>query len=179
MDDHETSSGRIEFMRNINKHVCEDQSLIFPGKLNHFQLAEEILLKKPVLKEKIRENCLIEENRVTTALGEVIRFLNLIAYSKKRLTPSKIIDLVWHEFILCTQTYDQFCISNFDRFIHHDPGESSSGSDRRIDQENHKQFRLTMKLYLLHFGTPSEEFWGTVPFYGAESNCGTCQTNIF
>ena len=141
---------------------------LLPGTLNHLLEAEQILRQKPILHQKIQEKGLIGKKRVTTALGEVIRFLYLIAYSKKKLTPGKTIDLVWHEFVLCTQTYAHFCEKSFGRFIHHDPGGS--------DDENQQQFRLTLKLYHLYYGPPSPEFWGEVPRDKAESHCGACQS---
>lgn len=157
-----------EFMREREHKDLRELSSIFPGKLNHLLLAEQILSQKPVLNKKIKENCLLDEKKVKTVLSEVVRFLNLIAYSKKKLTPAKTIDLVWHEFILCTHTYVQFCENTFGRFIHHDPGGS--------DEENQQQFHLTMKLYHLYYGPPSPEFWGDAPLYEAESNCGECQS---
>lgn len=32
-----------------------------------------------------------------------------------------IIDEMWHNFILFTQDYQNFCLSNFGRYIHHQP----------------------------------------------------------
>ncbi len=38
--------------------------------------------------------------------------------------PSQIVDEIWHEFILSTQAYQQFCEQAFGRFLHHQPAES-------------------------------------------------------
>ena len=35
--------------------------------------------------------------------------------------PSRVVDLAWHEFILMTQSYAQFCESGLGRFLHHTP----------------------------------------------------------
>ena len=32
-----------------------------------------------------------------------------------------IIDEMWHNFILFTQDYEKFCLTNFGRYIHHQP----------------------------------------------------------
>lgn len=42
--------------------------------------------------------------------------------------PLLIIDEMWHEFILVTQDYTQFCNSMFGRYMHHRP---DSGSDQK------------------------------------------------
>lgn len=35
--------------------------------------------------------------------------------------PSRIVDDLWHEFILCTRIYHRFCDQAFGRFMHHTP----------------------------------------------------------
>lgn len=35
--------------------------------------------------------------------------------------PSQVVDDLWHEFILHTRNYDQFCRHAFGRFLHHTP----------------------------------------------------------
>jgi hypothetical protein len=37
--------------------------------------------------------------------------------------PSQVADDLWHEFILYTKNYDQFCKQAFGRFLHHTPAE--------------------------------------------------------
>lgn len=37
--------------------------------------------------------------------------------------PSQVVDLAWHEFILFTRQYQQFCNGAFGRFLHHTPAE--------------------------------------------------------
>lgn len=38
--------------------------------------------------------------------------------------PSQVIDLAWHEFILFTREYEQFCKQGFGHFLHHTPAEA-------------------------------------------------------
>lgn len=38
--------------------------------------------------------------------------------------PSQIVDDAWHEFILFTHSYQQFCQKAFGRFLHHTPAEA-------------------------------------------------------
>lgn len=37
--------------------------------------------------------------------------------------PSKVVDIAWHEFILCTKDYAEFCQKAFGKFLHHTPTE--------------------------------------------------------
>jgi hypothetical protein len=45
------------------------------------------------------------------------------------LMPSRVIDVAWHEFILCTELYEKFCTCGAGRFLHHRPAELMSISD--------------------------------------------------
>lgn len=38
--------------------------------------------------------------------------------------PSQAVDDAWHEFILFTRRYEQFCTAAFGRFLHHTPAEA-------------------------------------------------------
>ncbi|MCD8524058.1 MAG: hypothetical protein LRY66_11760 [Saccharospirillaceae bacterium] len=49
-----------------------------------------------------------------------------IAGRKPVAMPSQVVDLAWHEFILFTRKYQEFCRSAFGRFLHHTPAEAMS-----------------------------------------------------
>jgi len=36
-------------------------------------------------------------------------------------TPTPEVDEVWHNFILHTRLYKEYCLKNFGKFIHHNP----------------------------------------------------------
>jgi hypothetical protein len=38
--------------------------------------------------------------------------------------PSQVVDVAWHEFILFTKCYHDFCEQAFGRFLHHNPAEA-------------------------------------------------------
>jgi len=38
-----------------------------------------------------------------------------------RFVPTNEIDQAWHTFILHTKLYQDYCLTNFNRFIHHNP----------------------------------------------------------
>lgn len=40
--------------------------------------------------------------------------------------PSQVVDVAWHEFILFTRSYEEFCKQGLGRFLHHTPAEAMS-----------------------------------------------------
>lgn len=38
--------------------------------------------------------------------------------------PSQVVDVAWHEFILFTRVYEDFCTRAFRRFLHHTPAQA-------------------------------------------------------
>ncbi len=47
--------------------------------------------------------------------------------------PSQVVDDAWHEFILFTRQYAQFCRSAFGRFLHHTPAEAMRSPTQASD----------------------------------------------
>ncbi len=139
-----------------------------PDRLDHVQLATEVLQANPVLYTKISAACDIEESDVPRTLREVIRFLNLIVFSRSILTPSPFVDYAWHEFILCTRAYWDFCEATFGHMIHHHPGGTK--------ETNRGQYQKTLELYRQYFGTPDPRFWNC-PSLTAADNCGGCDAD--
>lgn len=43
--------------------------------------------------------------------------------------PSQIVDVAWHEFILSTRIYEEFCQQAYGHFLHHTPAESMQGTE--------------------------------------------------
>ncbi len=130
------------------------------------ELASQVLKESPVLFDKVVAVINCDRDDVPFAVEEVVRFLSLIAdHNDGQLTPSHRVDLVWHEFILCTRAYIQFCNQHFNRMIHHTPGGSQ--------EDNQKQFEKTLRLYEQAFGPPNELYWGTRQ---NPPECGACES---
>ncbi len=138
------------------------ESIPAPDALDHAALALELLQKQPVLWDKISSGTHVQGRVVPHLLTEVLRFLHLVAACDQVLTPSRPVDLAWHEFILCTRTYGDFCRRYFGRMIHHQPG--------GMEDENNSQFDQTLALYQRYFGPPPAAYW--LP--GAD--CGACRS---
>lgn len=133
--------------------------------MDHSKLAAQLLSENPILGYKIAKSTGL--NYSEAVLIEVLRFMELVHSIGERLTPSNKVDLAWHEFILFTKLYADFCSLHFDKFIHHYPGDNHL--------ENKIGFKKLHYHYNKHFGfEPNPEFWGKVLVEIAdESDCGT------
>ncbi len=141
-----------------------------PAHLDHHGLANDILAGDPLLGERIAEATSLSREDAPFMLAEVLKFLHLITWSEKTLSPPFVLDLAWHELILFTRLYATVCRNRFGRFIHHQPGGSES--------QNRKQLGTTLKLYALYFGPPPERFWGTHGYLSEAASCGACEGNL-
>ncbi len=129
------------------------------------QKLNDIQSQIPLLQKKLDPIC--KEYNITPEelLLEMVKFLSLIYVTNEKLSPSFAVDLAWHEFILFTKYYDEFCSTHFNRFIHHTPSEN----------KDHTIYQKTIAQYIKHYGEPNEKIWGD---YAKKewnaSNCGAC-----
>lgn len=132
-----------------------------------FDWACELLEQQPLLAGKIVQRCEdVSRDAVLDGVNEMLRFLWLCSSSSQVLTPSARIDQIWHEFILFTRVYQQFCQTRLGRFIHHQPSAQPSAEAQ--------QYRATLSLYQRHYGQPDAAFW---PQPNKQSlPCGACET---
>ncbi len=127
----------------------------------------DIYKRAPILKSKIGALLINNNFEEEKLLEEVLKFLYLVASYNQKLAPSYWVDMAWHEFILHTRLYEEFCLGTLGRFIHHTPDDNTSKN-----QSNYKQ---TLKLYILHFGKPPQVIWGELAVQEwEESQCGAC-----
>ncbi|TSE05461.1 hypothetical protein [Aquimarina algiphila] len=98
----------------------------------------EIKREIPLIIDKIDNICKQYELTSDELILELVRFLDLIHITDQKLSPSYLVNLVWHEFILFTRFYEQFCLKHYTRFIHHTPGK----------REDANVFKRTIKLYI-------------------------------
>ncbi len=96
------------------------------------------------------------------AVFEYKKFVYLGVVSDFTVTPSKIIDVVWHEHLLFTKAYREFCDTVIKHAFDHNP-ELLPMQDQ-TGQYN-AQYLDTLDLYALEFGTvPPEAVWGVAKF---------------
>ena len=88
---------------------------------------------------------------------EYDRFMKLRS-ANENLSPSDDIDKFWHQHILNTKHYNNYCFTKFNKFIHHDPIDS-------IDQlAREKRLLNTKQAYINSFGPiVNNRVWGIMP----------------
>jgi hypothetical protein len=131
-----------------------------------------------VVKKYAREhNASIET--ATEHFTELKKFLYLCATKKGTFTPSRVVDNIWHTFILFTQDYSNFCAEHFGQFIHHKPDVEISIDSK---QKNNNNYRHFFGLLVDEFGVPSDDIWAlplanlsvsTCTRPGGDGNCSS------
>lgn len=83
------------------------------------------------LKETFPDLGLDERKR---RVGATLNFLNLVASNPgRRFAPSRAVDDVWHEMVVHTADYREFCAAQFDGFIDHTPFTTPGPGDPTAD----------------------------------------------
>ena len=54
-----------------------------------------------------------------------------LARTRPTSMPSRVVDDLWHEHIVCTRDYEQFCRQAFGRFLHHQPESLMTGRNAK------------------------------------------------
>lgn len=87
---------------------------------------------------------------------EMKKFLYICATRKGAFSPSKVIDDVWHTFLLFTRDYNDFCVSHFDKFVHHVPDVEVTQESKKINNANYRALYCHL---VEEFGYPNENTW--------------------
>ena len=96
------------------------------------------------------------------AIDEYRKFLYLGVVADFGVTPSKVIDQVWHEHLLFTRAYDEFCREVLGRPFEHFPELVSTGEQTSTFAS---QYQATLNLYEEEFDvTPPPDIWATTKF---------------
>ena len=98
------------------------------------------------------------------AIWEYKKFVYLGTISSFPVTPSKIIDAVWHEHLLFSKGYRDFCSEVIGRDFDHNPELIPVDEVTATFKENYLQ---TLALYRFEFGMePPAEIWYATKFSG-------------
>ncbi|MBA3560241.1 MAG: hypothetical protein H0W30_16750 [Gemmatimonadaceae bacterium] len=96
------------------------------------------------------------------AIEEYRKFVYLGMVSERSVTPPKVIDQVWHEHLLFSRPYREFCRDVLKRDFDHNPELVPS---ERQTEAFHAQYDATLELYRDEFNmTPPADIWGTPKF---------------
>lgn len=61
------------------------------------------------------------------------RIISLPRNKRMVAMPSRVVDVAWHEFILSTRLYEEFCNNGIGRFLHHTPVTAAETPQEVID----------------------------------------------
>ncbi len=137
----------------------------------------------PFLKARMVGTHFDSENEFDEAFSEFIKFMSIVKSSSAPVGMfSKEVDSVWHEFIIHTKQYFEFCQDYFGRYIHHIPTENTK--DNRYKTPTFESFKTQ---YEKRFGqlsplwaTNNGECWSTPGCSNDVSECWTtpgCSTD--
>lgn len=97
----------------MSANVADAQvGLAFSQKLNIHTIPSEVV-QRFALKNGL------QHHQADSLFVQLETFLG--SASNTDLEPTQEIDEAWHEFILHTELYEEYCFSKFGRFIHHIP----------------------------------------------------------
>ncbi|MDB5012782.1 MAG: hypothetical protein JWQ25_984, partial [Daejeonella sp.] len=99
-------------------------------------------------------------NFTNGALVEYKKFMYLAATADLMVSPSEIVDVVWHQHLIFSQLYNEFC-NLIEKRIEHVPSTHN--------KQDYEKFALakerTNKLYVSEFGEQPEEYWNFPDIY--------------
>lgn len=96
------------------------------------------------------------------AIIEYKKFMYLAAVSEYMVSPSAIVDVVWHQHLVFTQSYDEFC-RVLGKKIAHVPATHHNADFEKFKSASER----TGKLYTENFGPQPPEFWEYEDMYGS------------
>lgn len=96
-------------------------------KSNNSDFAKQILLyQNPDLLERIMEKENLTKDEAQILMCDMLQFLFVAGTGDGEVfAPTSTVDTAWHNFILFTKDYSEFCHKNFGKFIHHIPNTKS------------------------------------------------------
>src|SRR6218665_2909699 len=88
------------------------------------------------------------------AILEYKKFMYLAATSEMMVSPSEIVDIVWHQHLIFTQSYQSFC-TLLGKQIQHIPSTHNRDEFEKFSQAKER----TQKLYSTIFGEQPKSIW--------------------
>jgi hypothetical protein len=100
-----------------------------------------------------------------TAWSAIVEYKRFLALKKAlpnlEISPSPLVDKVWHMHILDTRRYMKDCDYIFGSYMHHSPSFDLDEDERH---EMAERFRTTLEAYEKVFGIPApEDIWPRIP----------------
>jgi hypothetical protein len=94
------------------------------------------------------------------AILEYKKFMYLAATSDMMVSPSHIVDIVWHQHLIFTHSYEEFC-NLLGKKIHHVPSSRRKDDLKTFSQATER----THKLYFEVFGNIPSDIWNSLDMW--------------
>lgn len=91
--------------------------------------------QNPSLTTRIAAKLDLSADEALELFADTKKFLYFCATRRGEWQPPTLIDKCWHEFLLYTRDYQNFCDSMFGRFIHHQPDTDKPLKPREVKAE--------------------------------------------
>ncbi len=114
-------------------------------------IASVVAYKHPELVLRFKRKIELDDVEAEQLFADTKRYLYLCTVADKPLAPPAVIDKGWHEFLMYTKDYQDFCIKHLGKFVHHTPNSTL---------RPHAVLRIsdTSKLAAVHFGELSQNW---------------------
>jgi len=138
-----------------NKLVVQEFDAQFrQALLQRLSISESIVLQSTVATKPTK-------TQLSELIDEYLKFMRLMQlFPYLRFSPSEIVDQVWHEHILFTREYRDFCKKHFGKYVNHAP--TVVGYSIATASDDQRCYAYTLYFYALYFNsTPSTVYWPT------------------
>lgn len=110
--------------------------------------------------DRVAHACQSTRETAQEAIEEYRRFCFLAVGAGHAVTPSEIVDRVWHTHMTDTRDYWlKFCPEALEQPLHHSPSLGGLAEDER----HRRQYLDTVDSYRRYFGDPPRRFWAGEP----------------
>ena len=121
-----------------------------------------------VILEKFEEETHFSRDKTELVAQELKRYLamSVVNNEVKPMMFSSEVDNLWHDFVLFTKEYQEFCTNYAGEFIHHKPFPKKE-RDSKTEQEIILEYDAFVNLYKqLFHEAPSKEIWHPTKIFG-------------
>lgn len=131
----------------------------------------QALLTRDQSAEWVKDAQRLLEAKPEIAIEEYRRFLSLMLHCTEILTPAKLVDEIWHQHILDSRNYFDFCNEIAGRYLHHTPSYEEKHEFHR------PKYLQTRAIYSKHFERePIPEIWSHM---GESGGCNSEQASPY
>ena len=123
--------------------------------MNANTLSQISAYKNPQIVDRLSRANNLDSSEAELLFEDTKKYLYLCAKYPGKMIPTRALDDGWHNFILFTEDYANFCKENFGRYIHHRP---TSPQDS-IAERQKIAYQRTLNTAKTEFGESLSIFW--------------------